>query len=221
MQQIERHPFSPFVPERADKLVLGSFPPYRIVHQALKLGDINWYYGSRNNLFWRLLEQVYRVEFGLRNPDKEIPLLRIRAFCTEHGFGLADMLSEVIRLERRSSDSDLRPMAYLDIVELLVKHPSLRSIYCTSQFVWQLLRNTVRASAPSDYQFTKTSAELHELQLFDNNYLCRILLSPSPNALKGLVMNSEYKLRSAQNPGYTPAQFRLDKYKEGFLSVTD
>ena len=62
--KIEEHPFPPFVPTNATKLIIGSIPPQRFCNQkengiSLYPDDVNFYYGSRDNSFWFLKFLLY------------------------------------------------------------------------------------------------------------------------------------------------------------------
>ena len=42
------HPYEPFIPENATKLIVGTLPPPRFTTGELKEGDVNFCYGSRD-----------------------------------------------------------------------------------------------------------------------------------------------------------------------------
>jgi G:T/U-mismatch repair DNA glycosylase len=59
----ETHHFPPFAPPHARCLILGSFTGKEAVPgQLYSDGSYDWYYGTRTNQFWPILESVYCVE---------------------------------------------------------------------------------------------------------------------------------------------------------------
>jgi len=52
----ETHPFEAFIPSGATKLIIGTIPPERFSQKKLFCDDVNFYYGSRDNAFWELLQ---------------------------------------------------------------------------------------------------------------------------------------------------------------------
>lgn len=51
-RQRQVHTLSPFVPANADTLILGSFP-------SVRSRETGFYYGHRQNRFWRVLAKIY------------------------------------------------------------------------------------------------------------------------------------------------------------------
>ena len=81
------HPYEPFVSAGATKLIIGTIPPYRfcIEPQALRDGDVDFYYGSRDNAFWRLIGQATGENFDYENTAHAVE--QRKAFLTERKSG--------------------------------------------------------------------------------------------------------------------------------------
>ena len=73
--EISKHPYKAFIPEGADKLIIGSIPPYRFCHQdkeRLFATDVNFYYGSKDNCFWDLLSDIQDIKLERINSEEAI-----------------------------------------------------------------------------------------------------------------------------------------------------
>lgn len=97
------HPYEPFIPEKATKLIIGSIPPQRFCNYADKAenalleDDVDFYYGSRDNSFWQLLGEVFGVEFERANTQTAIE--QRKSFLTKNGFGITDLVDICSRIE--------------------------------------------------------------------------------------------------------------------------
>lgn len=64
--EIEQHPLTPFLPENARLLMLGSFPPQK------KRWSMDFFYPNLNNDMWRIFGILFFSEqrlFPKRNPQ--------------------------------------------------------------------------------------------------------------------------------------------------------
>ena len=129
MQNVEKHPFEPYLPEGAVALFLGSFPPQP------KRWCMEFYYPNWLNDFWRVCGLVF---FGDRDHfvvpgEKRFNLPLIMDFCTEKGLALYDTATAVRRLQDNASDKFLEVVEPTDIPNLLSRIPSCRAIVTTGQ----------------------------------------------------------------------------------------
>lgn len=126
---IERHPLTPFLPENARVLFLGSFPPQR------KRWCMEFYYPNFINDHWRLEGEVF---FGDRNhfvcaEAKTFNVEAIKAFCQTKGLAFYDTACAVRRLKDNASDQFLEVVEATDIRALLRHLPHCRAIATTGQ----------------------------------------------------------------------------------------
>ena len=58
--QKDKHPYQTFTPKNMKMLILGSIPPARFTRSdlPLKKNDINFYYGSSDNLLWEIVADI-------------------------------------------------------------------------------------------------------------------------------------------------------------------
>lgn len=135
----QKHPFGKgYFPDGALGLVIGTAPPDRFCTQppVLEEGDINYFYGSRDNYLWYILKYVLE-------PD-EIFWCRTKKHCKEfqkiHKLAFTDMLLEFDREGEGADDNSLTPVTLnLDIYKKLSsKTSTIKYIYFTSQGAYEL-----------------------------------------------------------------------------------
>lgn len=142
---IERHPWSPFIPDNAKILIMGTFPPGQ--HRW----SMDFYYPNRTNDFWFMIGLIF-----LGNKDalydrvnKKFRLDAIKRILTEKGIALSDTARAVRRLKGNASDK------YLDIVEpvalydLLTKMPECRTIATTGEKAAGVISSITNTDVPS------------------------------------------------------------------------
>lgn len=125
----ELHPLEPFLPVGARLLMLGSFPPQRV------LWSMDFFYPNLQNDMWRIVGLVFFGDKGyFLTPDaKRFDKERIVRFCEEKGLALYDTAEEIIRLKNNASDNFLQVVREVDLAQLLAAVPTCRAIVTTGQ----------------------------------------------------------------------------------------
>jgi len=126
MNEIETHPFKPFVPTNATVLIVGSFPGKDITQKELHKDD--WFYGTKRNQFWNIISGVYGTELKTTLTKKEL--------FTKKGIGIADIILKACRNEKNNADTNLEVITYNDkAIRKILAHSSFEHIFFTSKFV--------------------------------------------------------------------------------------
>lgn len=121
----ETHPFSHYIPPKATKLIIGSFP---CINTQGSYGE--WFYcGSGKNLFWQLLSEVF--EMPINSLDEK------KALCQKAEIALTDIAYQIRRKKNNCSDANLQILEYNTkaIEKCLIADIDIQSIYFTSLFV--------------------------------------------------------------------------------------
>lgn len=136
----ETHPFKPFIDESTKYLIVGTIPPHRFCQkEQLEENDINWYYGSKDNDFWEIIATIFDKPFD--NISKE----GCQEFSKKYYIGFIDLFYEIIRHNKSSSDSDIVPLSYIDIFEIINKYENITTILFTSGYVQKLANKVFNA----------------------------------------------------------------------------
>lgn len=125
MAEIETHPHKPFVPTKAEVLIVGTFPGK---HNSSVQGKDEWFYASKRNQFWNIIGGVYNVELHSTEEKKNL--------FTKHKIAIGDIFLKIRRKEDNNSDSSLEVIEYNDkALEVILKENEFSSILFTSKFV--------------------------------------------------------------------------------------
>jgi G:T/U-mismatch repair DNA glycosylase len=114
-----------YVPSKeANTLFLGTFPTFEVVNKKRHNGNMEFFYGSTSNQFWKILSWV--TGSTLTNENDCISLLH------SNRLAITDILFKVDRISEMSGDSDIKVLQYNNIGLLLNKFSSIDSIVLTS-----------------------------------------------------------------------------------------
>lgn len=126
---IERHPFTPFLPEGCRLLMLGSFPP------SEKRWSMRFYYPNFSNDMWRIFGLCFfddKLHF-VDTEAKTFRLNQIMEFLETHAIGMYDTATAVRRLKNTASDKDLEVVEPTDLQAMVNTLPQLTDIVTTGQ----------------------------------------------------------------------------------------
>lgn len=126
---IEKHPLSPFLPQQAKLLMLGSFPPQR------KRWSMDFYYPNLNNDMWRIMGYLFFHERDvfLEADKKAFRKEAIVRFLEDRGIALFDTASSIRRLKDNASDKFLEVVERTDVGRLIDALPKCKAICTTGE----------------------------------------------------------------------------------------
>ena len=159
---VERHPFEPFLPERAKVLMLGSFPPQP------KRWSMEFYYPNFINDFWRIIGILFfddRDRF-VDIHAKKFKLQEIKEFCSEKGIAMFDTATAVRRLKDNASDKFLEVVEPTDIPALLRRIPLCEAVVVTGEKAAQTLCEAFGTEAPAVGDYSEFSFEGRNMRLY-------------------------------------------------------
>ncbi|SFB07084.1 uracil-DNA glycosylase family protein [Algoriphagus aquimarinus] len=191
------HPYIPFIPAGATRLIIGTIPPARFCNQSSKKlydTDVDFYYGSKDNAFWGLIGEVFCEHLERSNTTKAIE--KRKSLLAAHGIGITDIISECSRENQSASDDKLDVISRKDLSILLIEHPSITTLIYTSEFV----KIEVNKHFKSFHHIDKENKKKQSLKIDGKMYQVRILYSPSPSGLRNLGVDGLNK--------------RLNQYKD-------
>jgi hypoxanthine-DNA glycosylase len=129
---IEFHPFAAFIPEDAEYLLLGSFPG-RLPLEGEELDGFDWYYGTKRNQFWSIMEQVYDRKLPTKDDKQQL--------FTDLKMAMSDVIASCERKNGTNLDENLQKISYnsYEIVPI-IREKQLKTIFFTSHFAHKLFR---------------------------------------------------------------------------------
>ena len=145
--QIEIHPFKPFVPKEVKYLIIGSFPGKGQAEKTIS--ETDWFYGAKRNTFWKIMEGVYGTELKTTSAKQKL--------FTSLNMGIGDIILKAVRTANTNSDDNLHVIEYNDsAIKKILKQHKIETVFFTSQFVYKIFKklfpeftNTVVLPSPS------------------------------------------------------------------------
>ena len=128
-KNIERHPFTPFLPEGAKIVMCGTFPPKQ------DKWSMDFFYPNFYNDMWRIFGIIFfkDKEHFFDSTNKTINKSGIQKMLTEHKIGIGETATEVIRTKDNASDKFLEIVTPVKLPSLLAKVPDCVAIVTTGE----------------------------------------------------------------------------------------
>lgn len=129
MSEVERHPFTPFLPPGCKVVFCGTFPPKR------EKWAMDFFYPNFYNDMWRIFALIYYndkdkfFDYTNKTVDKEA----ILQMLTDHLIGIGETATEVIRTKDNASDKFLEIVTPVDLPSMLAKVPDCQVIATTGE----------------------------------------------------------------------------------------
>lgn len=145
INQLERHPWPPFVPDSPRVLVMGTFPPQP--HRWA----MDFYYPNRTNDFWKVMGLIFYNDINrFYDPaTKSFNLADIKQLLTERRIAMSDTGRAVVRLRDNASDKYLDIRETIDIVDFLDRYPTLTTMATTGEKAAGVIAAATATDVPS------------------------------------------------------------------------
>lgn len=142
--EIETHPWEPFVPEGAKVLIMGTFPP------GAHRWNMDFYYPNRTNDFWKIIGLIFHdsPDALLIPGTKDYDLSKIKATLTEHHIAMNDTVYKARRLKGNASDKFLEIVEPVDLETLLARMPDCHTVATTGEKAAQVIASLTDTSVP-------------------------------------------------------------------------
>ena len=129
----EIHPYNDYssIPKGTRLLIIGTAPPKRFSNPRPDNwrpppGDVDFYYGSKDNELWEVILPKLYPE--LLPAGKELTVDQRRAFVKKKGFWMHDICQEYTRGRNSALDKDLIVSTRADLRRILEEHPTINTL---------------------------------------------------------------------------------------------
>ncbi len=215
---LHKHPYQPFIPKDATKLIVGTLPPPRFSMNALVDGDINFCYGSKNGQLWKIIDRIFSLQLVYETSPKAIQ--QRKDFLIKHGIGICDIVESCTRQKIDASDLGMQNVELRNLIDYLKKHPTVTTLLFTGG----------NSKNGPEYFFRKHLKE-HDLKLaIISNKVPRVhqftiknrsittvsLTAPSGAANRAVGSMALYKNMKDKNPNFNTFDFRVLQYRKFF-----
>ncbi len=212
------HPYKPFILKDTKSLIIGTLPPPRFSINKLKKNDVDFCYGSQDNLLWPILDKLYNLNLLYENSFEAIK--QRKKFLIQKNIGICDIVESCHRKKLDASDLGMENVKLRDILKYLKKYTNIQKIIFTGK----------NSKNSPEYLFKKNFFNKYKLEIIKNSQIrthklifenreifIYSLTSPSKAANRSIGANKNFKLKKFKNPYYSTFDFRYEEYKLAFL----
>ena len=215
-----KHPFPPFIPGNATKLIVGTLPPPRFTKRQLREDDVDFCYGSGDGLLWIILDKIF--DLGLKFENTEEAVAQRKDFLKKRGIGICDVVESSRREKIDASDIGMQKVELRDMINILRENPNIDTLLFTGgnskngpeYFFRKYLKESehdirlkvISSKAPRIHQFVLDGRLIKTVSL----------IAPSGAANIAVGSSQLYKDLKKKNPEFNTIDFRVLQYKEFF-----
>jgi len=214
-----QHPYPPFIPESATKLIVGTLPPPRFTTGDFKPDDVNFCYGSRDGQLWKILAQIFKVDLRFENSAEAIE--ERKNLLIENNLGICDMVEYAYREKIDASDIGMLKPKLRDLIGILRETPKVDTLLFTGgnskNGPEYFFRRHIKGL--KDIQLKKVSIEVPRIHQFvlDGRLIKTVsLTAPSGAANRAVGSMGLYKQMKIKNPELDTMDFRVLQYEPFF-----
>ena len=215
---LHQHPYRPFIPQNATKLIVGTLPPPRFSQGQLLERDVNFCYGSRNGQLWPILDSIF--DLNLKYETTEIAIQQRKEFLTERQIGICDIVENCKREKIDASDLGMQQVRLRNLIGYLKEHTTVDTLLFTGGNSKNGPEYFFRKHLKEyDIKLQIVSNEIPRIHNFhlDSRIIKTIsLMAPSGSANRAVGSNSEYKRLKKLNPKFNTIDFRVLQYQNFF-----
>lgn len=214
------HPYDPFIPENATKLIVGTLPPPRFTTGVLKKGDVDFCYGSKDGLLWLVLDKLFDLNLKYENTAEAIE--QREQFLRKRGIGICDMLDSSKRAKIDASDIGMQHPELRNMIQILRNHPKIETLLFTggnSKNGPEYFFRKHLKQLQEDIKLKVISDEVPRVHQFllDGRLITTVsLTAPSGSANRAIGSMESYKIIKKKNPEFNTIDFRVLQYKGYF-----
>ena len=160
--EIEIHPFKPFLPENAKVLMLGTFPP------SEKRWSMKFYYPNFINDMWRIFGIIFfgDKEHFVDAAAKTFRLDLLIPFLEDKGIALFDTATRIRRTTGTASDKDLEIVEETDLAAMLRQLPLCEAVVTAGQLATDVASRQFGISGPKVGEYAEFLIDGRKLRLY-------------------------------------------------------
>ncbi len=214
------HPYPPYIPDGATKLIVGTLPPPRFTTGELKEGDVDFCYGSRDGQLWIILDRIFDLHLKFET-SKEAADQR-KNFLKKRGIGICDMVASAKREKVNATDIGMQEVKLRDLISILKDHPTIHTLLFTGgnskNGPEYFFRKHLKTYHLKLTLLSKETPKIHSFHHPTDHRLIKTvsLTAPSGSANRAVGSLKTYKVLKAKDPKFSAIDFRVLQYKPFF-----
>ncbi|REE80497.1 G/U mismatch-specific uracil-DNA glycosylase [Lutibacter oceani] len=216
---IHKHPYNPFIPENATKLIVGTLPPPRFFKGKLKKGDVDFCYGSIDGQLWKILDEIFNLNLNFETT--QFAIQQRKEFLTTNKIGICDIVESCYRTKIDASDLGMENIVLRDMMLYIKKFRKVNTLLLTGgnskNGPEYHLRRQLKEQNIELIPVSLETPRIHQFN-FENRIIKVVsLTAPSGAANRAVGSNLQYKILKQQNPNFNTFDFRVLQYKKFFI----
>lgn len=215
---VHKHPYPPFIPKAATKLIVGTLPPPRFYKGNLKKGDVNFCYGSIDGQLWKILDEIFNL--NLKFETTEFAIQQRKDFLISNNIGICDIVESCEREKIDASDLGMLNIQLRNLPYFLKRHHLVDTLLLTGgnskNGPEYHLRRQLKEHQINLIPISTETPKIHHFEYEERTIKVISLTAPSAAANRAVGSNPEYKLLKQQNPNFNTFDFRVLQYKKFF-----
>jgi len=218
MMFTHKHPYPPFIPESATKLIVGTIPPPRFSSGKLFKEDVDFCYGSKYGLLWPILNEIFDLNLIYENTQEAIN--QRKSFLIQYGIGICDMVDRCQRENIDASDVGMRHINLRNLLSYIRENKQISTLLFmggnSKNGPENLFRTQLRSYQYDLIPVSTDRPKIHEFVLEERKIRTITLISPSSAANRSIGGDPYYKRQKQLNSKYTTLDFRIEQYRNCF-----
>ncbi len=219
---LHKHPYQPFIPKSATKLIIGTLPPPRFSQGKLLDRDVDFCYGSRNGLLWPVLDKIFNLSLLFETSEKAIK--QRKDYLIQYNIGICDIVESCKREKIDASDLGMQDVKLRDLISYLKQYPLIDTILFTGgnskNGPEYFFRKHVKAHHLKLELIINEVPRVHQFNIDKRSIKTVSLTAPSGSANRAIGSMDIYKQLKQQNPTFNTIDFRVLQYKKYFTPTT-
>lgn len=214
-----RHPYPPYIPENAKKLIVGTLPPPRFDRREFRPGDVDFNYGSRDGQLWKILGRIFDFKFTFETSKAAIE--ERKSFLEQNQIGISDMVTCAYREKLDATDIGIKDYELRDQIGILKEHPLVDTLLFTGgnskngpEYFFR--KHLKPFNALKLIRINGESPRVHEFELEGRKIRTVSLTAPSGSANRAVGSKPLYKKMKRENPGFSAIDYRVLEYTPFF-----
>lgn len=218
MSFIHEHPYAPFIPELATKLIIGTIPPPRFSIGELYKDDVDFCYGSKYGLLWPIISDIYNLNLLYENSYEAIN--QRKSFLIKNDIGICDMIDHCKRHKIDASDAGMTDIHLRNLLGVLKNNKTITTLLFmggnSKNGPEYLFRSHLRSNGLKLELVSNNRPKIHQFFFQGRKLKTVSLISPSSAANRAIGGDENYKLRKEQDKNYSTLDFRIEQYQKHF-----
>ena len=215
---LHKHPYPPFIPSKATKLIVGTLPPPRFSIGNLKPDDVNFCYGSRDGQLWKILDEIFNLNLKYENTQEAI--LQRKTFLETENIGICDIVESAEREKIDASDLGMQNTLLRDLIGYLKQYPNVDTLLFTGgnskNGPEYFFRKHLKDHNLKFELVNNDIPRIHQFRLNERIIRTVSLTAPSGSANRAVGSMPLYQQLKSKNPEFTTLDFRVMQYSSFF-----